>query len=113
MEIITVLYKLLYDSNFVFLCISWNFRNFKKEPIKSIKPRSVKKIYKTKNILATDKIENDEESTIRLVLFDLKALLTLTSLRIQLYTIGKEKEMKKEIRMKKGKESYKDCGNPQ
>lgn len=92
MEIITV----LYNSNFVFLCISWNFRNFKKEPIKSIKPRSVKKIYKTKNILATDKVENDEESTIRLVLFDLKALLTLTSLRIFLYNWKRERNEKRD-----------------
>lgn len=95
MEIITVLYKLLYNSNFVFLCIPWNFRNFKKEPIKSIKPRSVKKIYKTKNILATDKIQNDEESTIRLVLFDLEALLTLTSLRILLYNWKRERNEKR------------------
>lgn len=95
MEIITVLYKLLYNSNFVFLCIPWNFRNFKKEPIKSIKPRSVKKIYKTKNILATDKIQNDEKSTIRLVLFDLEALLTLTSLRILLYNWKRERNEKR------------------
>lgn len=96
MEIITVLYKLLYNSNFVFLCISWNFRNVKKEPIKSIKPKLAKNIYKTKNILAIDKIENDEESTIRLVLFDLKALLILTSLGIFLYNWKRERNEKRD-----------------